>query len=137
MKFSGTIDTNFANIRLFSHNVSFIFNKLLPSLNKTLYNSVVKLSVCTSERITETLFQFVCICKMASIYFFLYRDKQVAVRGCQVWDVSRMEKNILSHFCDCLTSAQASVRLGIVVKEKDVCNVSVRPNCTDALSHFV
>jgi hypothetical protein len=39
------------------------------------------------------------------------------------------EQSTLSHFCDCLTCAQAGVRPGIVVKEKDVFRVSVRRNC--------
>jgi hypothetical protein len=39
--------------------------------------------------------------------------------------------------CYCLTCAQAGVRLGIVVKEKDVFRVSVRTKSTDALPQFV
>jgi hypothetical protein len=46
-------------------------------------------------------------------------------------------ENSPSHFCYCLTCAEVCVRPGIVVKEKDVFNVSVRTNCTDALSQFV
>jgi hypothetical protein len=61
----------------------------------------------------------------------------VAVGGCQVWAVSRTGKNISSHFCDGFTCAQAGVRPGIVMKEKDVFNVSVRKNSTDALLQFV
>jgi hypothetical protein len=61
----------------------------------------------------------------------------VAVGRCQIWAVSRMGKNSPHNFCDCLTCAQAGVRPGIVVKEKDVFRVSVRTNCTDALSQFV
>jgi hypothetical protein len=40
-------------------------------------------------------------------------------------------------FCYCLTCAQAGVRLGIVVKEKDVFRVSFKTTSRDALSHFV
>jgi hypothetical protein len=50
----------------------------------------------------------------------------VVVRRCQIWAVSRMGKNSPSHFCDCLMCVQASVRLGIVMKEKDIFHVSVR-----------
>jgi hypothetical protein len=55
----------------------------------------------------------------------------VVVEGCQIWAVSRTGKNSPRH--DCLTCAQAGVRPGIAVKEKDVIHVSVRMNCTDAL----
>jgi hypothetical protein len=61
----------------------------------------------------------------------------MVVGGYQIWAVSGMGKNSPSHFCACFTCAQAGVRLGIVVKEKDVFHVSVRTNCTDALSWFV
>jgi hypothetical protein len=44
-----------------------------------------------------------------------------------------MGKNSPSYFCDCLTCAQAGVRSGIVVKEKDV----FQTNFTDAMSQFV
>jgi hypothetical protein len=54
-----------------------------------------------------------------------------------MWAVSRKGKNSSPHFCDCLTCAEAGVRPGIVVKEKDVFRVSVRTNCTVALSRFV
>jgi hypothetical protein len=47
-----------------------------------------------------------------------------------------MGKNNPSHFYVYLTCEQAGVRPGIVVKEKDVFHVSVRTNCTDALSQF-
>jgi hypothetical protein len=62
---------------------------------------------------------------------------QTGERECQIWAVSRMGKKSPSNFCDCLTCAQTGVRSGIVVKEKDVFHVSVRTNCTDALSQFV
>jgi hypothetical protein len=52
---------------------------------KLLYTSVVKFPASTSEGITETLFQFVVICK-------------IVVGGCQIWAVSRMAKNSPSHF---------------------------------------
>jgi hypothetical protein len=45
--------------------------------------------------------------------------KQMVLRGCQIWAVSRMGKNSPSHFYDCLMCAQAGVRLSIVIKEKD------------------
>jgi hypothetical protein len=61
----------------------------------------------------------------------------MAAGGRQIWAVSRMGKNGPSHSCDCLTCAQAGVRLGIVVKEKDVFHVSVRTNYTDVLLQFV
>jgi phage gp46-like protein len=61
----------------------------------------------------------------------------MAVAGRQIWAVSRMEKNGPSYFCDCFTCSQAGVRLGIVVKEKDVFHVSVRANYTDVLLQFV
>jgi hypothetical protein len=61
----------------------------------------------------------------------------MAVGRYQIWAVSRMGKNSPYNFCDCLSRAQAGVRSGIVVKEKDVFHVSVRTNCTHALSQFV
>jgi hypothetical protein len=67
----------------------------------------------------------------------LYSTKQVVVEGCQIWAVSRMGKNGLSDHCDCFTLAQAGVRPGIVVKEKDVFHVPVRMTSMDALSQFV
>jgi hypothetical protein len=44
-----------------------------------------------------------------------------------------LRRTVRSFLHACLTSAQASARPGIVVKEKDVCHVSVRANCTGAL----
>jgi hypothetical protein len=70
---------------------------------------------------------------MAATYCSLYRAKQVTVGRRQIWSVSRTGKSSASEFCDCLTCAQAGVRLGIVVKEKDVFHVSVRTNCMHAL----
>jgi hypothetical protein len=77
------------------------------------------------ENISQTLFQFVVICKVVSTWFTLHRVKQVTVGGCQKWAVSRTGKNGPSQFCDCLTCVQAGVRSGIVVKEKDVFRISV------------
>jgi hypothetical protein len=48
-----------------------------------------------------------------------------------------MGKKSPSDFYDCLMRAQGGLRLGIVVKEKDVFRISVRKNCTNALSRFV
>jgi hypothetical protein len=50
---------------------------------------------------------------------------------------SKTRKNSPFHFCDGLTCAQASVRSGTVVKEKDVFHVSVRTNSTNVLLQFV
>jgi hypothetical protein len=61
----------------------------------------------------------------------------MAVGGRQLWSVSRTGKNGPFHSCDCLNCAQAGVRPGIVVKEKDVFRVSVRTNSADPLSQFV
>jgi hypothetical protein len=61
----------------------------------------------------------------------------VVVGGCQIFAVSGMGKESPPHFCYYLTSLQAGMRPGIVVKEKDVFHVSVRTNSTDALSQFV
>jgi hypothetical protein len=127
--------TSFAVMRLFFHKVSVIFNTLLPMLSKTLYTSAVKFPASTSELITQTLFQFAAICKMASMQCIPYRAKQAVVGRCQIWAVSGMGKNSPSHFRDCPTYAQAGGRPGIAVKEKDVFHVSVRTNCTDAYSH--
>jgi hypothetical protein len=137
MKFTRIIHTYFAITTLFFHKVSFIFNLLMQMLSKTLCTSVVKFPASTSEHIAKTLFQFVVICKMVSTYCILYMAKQVLVRGCQFWAVSRMWKKSSSHFPDFLSCAQAGLRPGIVVKEKDVCHVSVRMNSTGALSQFV
>jgi hypothetical protein len=52
----------------------------------------------------------------------------------QIWAVSRMAKNGLSHFFDHLTCAQAGVRSGIFMKEKDVFHILVRMNSVDAWS---
>jgi hypothetical protein len=56
----------------------------------------------------------------------------VAVGGCQIWALRGMGKNSPSQFCYFLACAQASVKPGIVVKEKDVFYVSIRTNSTDA-----
>jgi hypothetical protein len=52
MKFTGMTHTPFAIMMLFFHKVSVIFNKLLPTLSKTLYTDVVKFPTSTSEHIT-------------------------------------------------------------------------------------
>jgi hypothetical protein len=137
VQFTWTTQTYFEVRRLFLHKVSVTYNRLLPTLSKTLCTSAVKFLVSTSEHMTKTLIQFVVICKMASEYCILYRTIQVVVGGCQILAVRRLGQNGPSHYCDCLTCAQAGVRPGIVVKEKDVFHVSVRTNCTDALSQFV
>jgi hypothetical protein len=130
------IHTSFVIVRLFSHNISVIFNTLLPTLSKTLHTSVAKFPTSTSEHFMMTLFQFVVVCKVTSTPCILQRLKQV-VGGCQIWAVSRMGKSCPTYFCDCFTCAQTGVRAGIVVKEKDEFLVSVKTNCTDALSQFV
>lgn len=60
------------------------------------YTNVVKLTALTSEHILNALFQFVVICKMASIRCILYRAKQVSQRvpdlGCEQY---REEQSIL------------------------------------------
>jgi hypothetical protein len=58
-KFTWMILISLAVVRLFFHKVSIIFNTLLPTLSKTLYTNVVKLTAM------KTLCQFVVICKMA------------------------------------------------------------------------
>jgi hypothetical protein len=50
--------------------------------------------------------------------------------------VSRVGKNSSSHFCYCLTRAEAAVRPAIVM-EKDVFYVLVRMSCADVLLQFV
>jgi hypothetical protein len=51
--------------------------------------------------------------------------------------MSRMGKNSPSHFCDCLMCAQAGVRLGTAVNEKDIFHVLVRTNSMDVMSQSV
>jgi hypothetical protein len=65
MKFTWMIHISFAIIKLFFQKVCFIFNKLLLTLSKTLYTTVVKFPVSTSENVVKTLFQFAVICKTA------------------------------------------------------------------------
>jgi hypothetical protein len=73
---------------------------------------------------------------MAPTQCILYRAKPAVVRGCQIWAASGPGKNKATHFCDRHTCAQAGVRPGIVVKEKDSFRVSVKTNSADALSEF-
>jgi hypothetical protein len=128
MKFTWMFHTYFAIMRLFFSKSKSSANTLLPTLCKTLYTSSVKFPASTSEHSSKSFFQPPVICKMASTYCILYRAKQGVAGGCHIWAVSRMRKNSPSHFCYCLTCSQAGVRLGIVVKEKDVCRVPVRKN---------
>jgi hypothetical protein len=128
---------NFSILRLFFHKVSVTFNTLLPTFSTTLCTSAVKFPASTSQHITKTSFQFPVTCKMASTQCNLYRAKQVTVGRRQIWAVSRTGKNDPYHFCYCVTCTQVGVRLGIVVKEKDVFYVSVMTNCVGALSHFL
>jgi hypothetical protein len=51
----------------------------------------------------------------------------------QMWAVSQMRKNSLSHFCDCFMCVQTGVRPSIFAK-KEVLHFSVRMNSTDAFS---
>jgi hypothetical protein len=84
------------------------------------------------------MFQFAVICKMESTQCIIYWAKLVADRRHYIGSVSRGGgKENPSHFCGYLMCENACVRPGIVVKEKDVYHVSVRTNCTDALSLFV
>jgi hypothetical protein len=125
--------TTFADMRLFFHNASVIFNTLYQTWVRryipVLQNPLIRF-LSTSPK---TLFQFSSICKMASTYCIHYRAKQMAVGGCQIWAVSRTGKNSPSQFSGCLTCTQA----GIVVKEKDVFHVLISTNCKSALSHSV
>jgi hypothetical protein len=88
------IHASFAIMWLFFHMESVIFNTRLPTFRKTLYTSVVKLPVSTTERITKTRFQFVVICKMASTQCIHYKAELMEVQGCQTWAVSGMGKNM-------------------------------------------
>jgi hypothetical protein len=67
MKYTWMIYSSFAITRLFFHKVTFIVYTLLPTLSETLYTSVVKFPASTLEHIKETFFQFIAICKMASM----------------------------------------------------------------------
>jgi hypothetical protein len=73
-------------------------------LSRMLYTILLKSPASTLEHM-KTMFQFVVICKMVSMFCIIYGAKEMAVRKCQVWAVSRMWKNSPSHFCDCITRA--------------------------------
>jgi hypothetical protein len=115
IKITQIVYTYFAIMRLFFHKVSVIFNTCLPTFSTTLYtrlqNSLPQIRNKTRKRNFSSLLP----------------------AKCQIWAFSSLGKTSQFNFCDCLTCAQAGVRLGIVVKEKDVFHVSVRMNCTDAL----
>jgi hypothetical protein len=66
----------------------------------------------------------------------LHRTKQLVVRRCQTWVMSRMGKNSPSHFCDCLMYAQTDARQSTVMKKKGVFHVLTRTNSMDAMSQF-
>jgi hypothetical protein len=85
-------------MRPFFHKVYITFNTLSSTLSKTLYISVVKFPASASENVTEALFYFPLIYKMASKYFIPYRAEQMVVGRCQIWAVSRTRKNSPSHF---------------------------------------
>jgi endonuclease/exonuclease/phosphatase (EEP) superfamily protein YafD len=109
----------FGNYEAFFLQFDIIFNTLLPVFKETLCIIVVKFCALTSGHISKTLFQFIVICKMTSMWCILYRAKQVVVRWYQIWAVSSMGENSPFHFHDCATCVQAGVRLGIVMREKD------------------
>jgi hypothetical protein len=69
VKFTWMIHTSFAIMGLFFHNVSIICNTLLPTLNKTLYTSVVKFPASTSEHITGGTRKLYTNCNSASVVF--------------------------------------------------------------------
>jgi hypothetical protein len=69
-----------------------------------LYTGVVKFPASTLDHIMKTLFQFIVICKIASMYYILNRTKQVVVRGCQIWAEQVGEEQSISflrlpHMC--------------------------------------
>jgi hypothetical protein len=58
VKFTWMIHTSFEIMRILFHRVCAVFNTLLPTLNKTLYTSVVKFPASTSEHITKLSYYF-------------------------------------------------------------------------------
>jgi hypothetical protein len=119
-KFTWLIHTSFCNYQAILHQ----FEDTLPTLSEMLCTSVVKFPASTSEHIRKIAFNLLSSAKWRpSSACILYRGKQEVPAGCEVWAVSRTGKKV--HVC------ASCVRLGIVVKEKEVFHVSVRKNCTD------
>jgi hypothetical protein len=131
--FTWMIYTTFAIMRLFFHKVCVIFNMLLPTLSKMLYISVLR----SCHDLTAHHENFVSICSHLQSSIQLMYPLWSHAGGSQRVAEWGMGKSSPSHFWDCLMCAEAGVRPAIVVKEKDVFHVSVRTNCTDALSWFV
>jgi hypothetical protein len=112
MKFIWMIHTSSAIMGPLFHEASTIFSTLLPVFSKMLYTKVAKFPASTLKHLTKTMFQFAVICKMASIKCILHRAKQVVLKECHIWAVSGMGKNSPTHFCNCLSCAQAGMRPG-------------------------
>jgi hypothetical protein len=136
IKSTWMIHTSFAVVRLLFHK-DYHFNTLCQHWVRCCI-SVLKNSV---PRLQSTLqkfsFSLLSSAKRACMYYILYRAKQMIVGECQIWAVSRMGKNNRFCFCDCLKCVQVGVRLGNIMKEKDIFYVLVRINSTDTLSQFV
>jgi hypothetical protein len=130
------IHKSFSIMRLFFHSFPSIFNTFLLTLCKTLYTNAVKFPASTSEHVTKT-FSIRCHLQNGIHVLHPFQGQTGGSRRVPVWAVSGMGMNSPSHFCDCLTCAQAGVRPSIVVKEKDVFHFSVRMNSSDVFSQFV
>jgi hypothetical protein len=118
------IHTPFGIMTLFFHKVSVIFNALLPTLSKTLYVQIWS----TSQNSVS-----VCCHVQNGVHAAqrLHAQTGVSQRAPDVGCKQDGEEQSVPFL------RLPDVRLGIVVKEKDVFHVSVMTNCTEVLSQFV
>jgi hypothetical protein len=61
VKYMWLIRTSFAIVTQFFDRVFVIFNRVLPTMSKTLHTKVVKFPALMLEHITKTLFHFIVI----------------------------------------------------------------------------
>jgi hypothetical protein len=120
----------FAITWLFYHKESVIFNT-----SGNVYQCCK--TPCLNFRAHHENFVSIC-CHLQNgihIVHILYRAKEVVVKGYHIQAVNRMMMKSPSHFCECLTCAQAGVRTSTVMEE-GIYHVLVTMNSTDVL-HLV
>jgi hypothetical protein len=131
MKFTRMIHTYFTTMRLFSQKVSVIFNTPLPMSSKTLYTNAAKLRASSREHHDK----FVSVrCHLQNGVHVVHPlqgqtgdSRRAPALGCEQGGEEQCIPFLrLQHVCASWCEAS------IVVKEKDVCHVSVRTNSTEA-----
>jgi len=81
-KFTRIRDKSYTEMRLFVHQVSFIINKIFPTLRQTLYADALKLFAAASELFAHAVFQLFVVHKPMPSDGILQEVKRCYVGAC-------------------------------------------------------